>query len=292
MAKALITQLNNPAVLQQINQRSAAVVSMLLIVACAYALVEITWMMFPQDDKTGESVLNTVMPVNNKTQRSNFKNLTSANLFGVSEKAVVQKQDKVPETRLNLTLKGLLAATPMEMGSAIIAKGKNGKEDVFSVGDKMPGGILIKEIHADHVLLERNGRLEKLMLQKDSGAVNLTSARSYSMPASSARTPAAALKEIRSNILKNPTSFGDYALPMIVKENGRQVGYRLQPQKKGQMLAELGIQPSDVITQINGVKLDKAQNGIKALRQLSTARNLNIVVKRNGVEVPLNISLQ
>ena len=292
MAKVLITQLNNPAVLQQINQRSAAVVSMLLIVACAYALVEVTWMMFPQGDKTGESVLNTVMPVNNKTQRSNFKNLTSANLFGVSEKAVVQKQSKVPETRLNLTLKGLLAATPMEMGSAIIAKGKNGKEDIFSVGDKMPGGILVKEIHVDHVLLERNGRLEKLMLQKDSGEVSLTSGRSYSMPASSARTPAAALKEIRSNILKNPTSFGDYALPMIVKENGRQVGYRLQPQKKGQMLAELGIQPSDVITQINGVKLDKAQNGIKALRQLSTARNLNIVVKRNGVEVPLNISLQ
>jgi len=280
MAKALITQLNNPAVLQQINQRSAAVVSMLLVVACAYVLVEITWMMFPQNDTTGESVLNTMLPVNNKTQRSNFKSLTSANLFGVSEKAVVQKQDKVPETRLNLTLKGLLAATPMEMASAIIAKGKNGKEDIFSVGDKMPGGILIKEIHVDHVLLERNGRLEKLMLQKDSGEVSLTSGRSYSMPASSARTPAAALKEIRSNILKNPTSFGDYALPMIVKENGRQIGYRLQPQKKGQMLAELGIQPSDVITQINGVKLDKAQNGIKALRQLSTARNLNIVVKR------------
>lgn len=32
--------------------------------------------------------------------------------------------------------------------------------------------------------------------------------------------------------MSNPTSFGDYALPVVVKENGKQVGYRLQPQKK------------------------------------------------------------
>ena len=78
----------------------------------------------------------------------------------------------------------------------------------------------------------------------------------------------------------------------MVKENGKQIGYRLQPQKKGKLLAELGIQSSDVITKINGVKLDKPQNGISALRKLSTAKNLNIVVKRNGAEIPLNISLQ
>ena len=58
------------------------------------------------------------------------------------------------------------------------------------------------------------------------------------------------------------------------------------------MLSELGIESGDVITQINGVKLDNQQNGISALRKLSTAKNLNIVVKRNGAEVPLNISLQ
>jgi general secretion pathway protein C len=92
--------------------------------------------------------------------------------------------------------------------------------------------------------------------------------------------------------MKNPTSFGEYALPVVVKENGKQIGYRLKPQQKGQMLSELGIENGDVITQINGVKLDNQQNGISALRKLSTAKNLNIVVKRNGAEIPLNISLQ
>jgi general secretion pathway protein C len=160
------------------------------------------------------------------------------------------------------------------------------------VGDKMPGGILIKEIHPEYVVLERNGRLETLKLQKISDVEGFSRSNNSASPSAGARSPAAALKQIRGDILKNPTSFGDYALPVVVKENGRQIGYRLQPQKKGQLLAELGVQSSDVITQINGVKLNKPQNGISALRKLSTAKNLNIVVKRNGAEIPLNISLQ
>ena len=294
MANALITQLNNPVVLQQLNQRLAAFASLLLIVACAWLLVEVTWLFFPQDEEATLPGQQQNRSLSNKqTQQNSFNKLTLANIFGVSDKAVTQKQIKVPETKLNLTLKGVLAAIPMSRASAIIAKGKSGKEDIFSVGDKMPGGILIKEIHPEYVVLERNGRLETLKLQKISGVAGFgRSKNSRSSLSGRARSPAAALKEIRTDILKNPTSFGDYALPVVVKENGRQIGYRLQPQKKGKLLAELGIQSSDVITQINGIKLDKPQNGISALRKLSTAKNLNIVVKRNGAEIPLNISLQ
>ena len=291
MANTLITQLNNPAVLLQINQRLAAVMSLLLIVACAWLLVEITWLLFPQDDKQLLPVQQKTRSISNKqVQQNNFRELTSANIFGVTDKAVVQKQTKVPETRLNLTLKGVLAAIPMQRASAIIAQGKSGKEDIYSVGDKMPGGVLIKEIHPDYVVLDRKGQLETLKLQKISGVANIKSGKRSSLQSN--KSPGAALKEIRSSILKDPTSFGEYALPVIVKENGKQVGYRLKPQKKGELLSRLGVQSTDVIVQINGIKLDKPQNGIKALRQLSSAKNLNLVVKRNGAEVPLNITLQ
>jgi general secretion pathway protein C len=130
-----------------------------------------------------------------------------------------------------------------------------------------------------------------LKLQKESGVDEINSSISQSS-LSSMDTPAKALTEIRSNILKNPTSFGEYAVPVVVKENGKQIGYRLQPQQKGELLSELGLESNDVITEINGVKLDDPQNGISALRKLSTATNIDIVVKRNGAEVPLNISLQ
>ncbi len=293
MANALITQLNNPVVLQQLNRRLATIASLLLIVACAWILVEVTWLLFPQDDETALTLQQqNRAPVNRQTQQNRFNKLTAASIFGVGEKAAPSKQIKVPETKLNFTLKGVLAANPMSRASAIIAKGKSGQEDIFSVGDKMPGGILIKEIHPEYVVLEINGRLETLKLQKISGVAGFSRSNNSASRSSGARSPAAALKQIRGDILKNPTSFGDYALPVVVKENGKQIGYRLQPQKKGQLLAELGVQSSDVITKINGVKLDNPKNGIVALRKLSSAKNIIIVVKRNGVEVPLNISLQ
>ena len=299
MANTLIAQLNNPLVLQQINRRLAMIASMLLIIACAWLLVEVTWMFFPQGEQSTMPVAQRAKPlINNQAQQNNFKQLTSANVFGVSEKAAVQQQAKAPETKLNLTLKGVLATSPMEMASAIIAQGKNGKEDIYGIGDKMPGGVTIKEIYPEYVVLERSGRLETLKLQKVSGIDGFGSGDTSNLRSGSSSnsysqgSPAAALKDIRSNIMKNPTSFGEYALPVVVKENGKQIGYRLKPQQKGQMLSDLGIESDDVITQINGVKLDNQQNGISALRKLSTAKNLNLVVKRNGAEIPLNISLQ
>jgi general secretion pathway protein C len=299
MANTLIAQLNNPLVLQQINRRLAVIATMLLIIACAWLLVELTWIFFPQGDQSTMPVVQRTKPlINNQAQQDNFKQLTSANVFGVSEKAALQQQSKAPETKLNLTLKGVLATSPMEMASAIIAQGKNGKEDIYGIGDKMPGGVTIKEIYPEYVVLERSGRLETLKLQKVSGIDGFGSGDTSNLRSGSSSnsysqgSPAAALKDIRSNIMKNPTSFGEYALPVVVKENGKQIGYRLKPQQKGQMLSDLGIESDDVITQINGVKLDNQQNGISALRKLSTANNLNIVVKRNGAEIPLNISLQ
>lgn len=292
MSNLLITQLNNPAVLQTTNQRLAIITSLLLIVACAYLLVQITWTIFAPEDEVVLQARHKTQPVVSKQiQQDNFRKLSAANLFGESDKAAVQKASKAPETKLNLTLRGVLAATPAELASAIIAQGKAGKEDIYSVGDKMSGGVLIKEIHSTYVVLERNGQLETLRLPKESGVDKIQGSRVPQNRRSSGST-GSALKQVRANILKNPTSFGQYALPVLVKENGKQIGYRLKPQQKGELLAELGIRSTDVIIEINGVKLNAQKNAISALNKLSTAKNLDIVVKRNGAEIPLNISLQ
>ena len=223
MPNTLIAQLNNPAVLLQINQRAANVLSTLLVIACAYILVEITWLIFTQNDATLLPVQQKTDVVNNsKQQQQQFRQLTSANIFGAAQAGgVTQEQTKVPETRLNLSLKGVLAAKPMHLASAIIAQGRSGKEEIYSIGDKLQGGVLIKEIHPEHVVLERNGKLETLKLEKRATIGEFTNVRKATVSKKS--SPAAALVDIRKNILKNPASFGDYALPVVVKENGKQV---------------------------------------------------------------------
>ncbi len=283
----------NTAYLQQINQRLPAIISLLLVVACAHAMAKITWMLLPESETSMQHRVISRTPVVNRTNPGQaIRQVASAHLFGEMESAAIPRQTKAPETRLNLVLRGVIAADPMTLSHAIIARGKNGKEEVFAVGDKMPGGVIVEEVHPDHVVLNRGGKLETLQLVKDEdvGTVTTPNKRSTFLPSG---TPGEQLTSIRQEILQSPTSFGNYAMPVVVKQNGKQVGYRLQPQQKGKaLMQEVGLQANDVITEINGIKLDNPQNGIGALRQLSTANSVSISVMRNGTEVPLNIQLQ
>ena len=211
MTNQITAILANPAFLQQLNLRLPAIISLLLVIAI--------------------------------DQAQAVRQVASAHLFGEMQSRAVTRQKTAPKTRLNLVLRGVIAADPMALSHAIIARGKNGKEDVFAVGDKMPGGVTIEEVHADHVILNRGGKLETLQLVKDEdvGTVSRSvSKRAGFLPPAS---PGEALANIRQEILQNPTSFGNYAVPVVVKKNGKQLGYRLQPQQQGnQLMQEVGLE--------------------------------------------------
>ena len=285
--------LANTAYLQQINQRLPAIISLLLVLACAHILAKITWMFLPEAETELQQGYQGNAPVITRVDQGQaIRQVASAHLFGEMQQAAVPQQTKAPKTKLNLVLRGVIAADPMTMSHAIIARGKKGQEEVYAVGEKMPGGITIESIHPDHVVLNRGGRLETLQLIADEEVGQITSAgrRGNVLPQGST---AQGLAGVRQQILQNPTSFGDYALPVVVKKQGKQIGYRLQPQQKGtELMQKAGLEANDVITEINGIKLDNPQNGIGALRQLSTATSVSIMVMRNGTEVPLNIRLQ
>ena len=282
-----------PAInLQTLPQHSATAISFVMVIACAYSLAQLTWMLVPSDD----GAIPTIAPAHinrppaTGTQRDNIGQLAMAHLFGNAEKEAVDTSKVATITRLNLTLRGVLAASDPKYAIAIIASGKNGKEEIYGIGDPLPGNATLREVHPDHVILERSGQLEILKLAKDA-PLDLPH-DSNGSSRYNGNDPGAALGQIRKTILRTPTAFGDYALPMVVRENGKQVGYRLQAQAKGkELLRQIGLEPNDIITSINGVKMDDPRNGISALRKLSTAQSINITVKRNGVDVPLTIQL-
>jgi general secretion pathway protein C len=294
MTNQFTTLFANTAYLQQINQRLPAIISLLLVIACAHAMAKISWMFLPEGETSMQQRLSSRTPiVNRANQEQAIRQVANAHLFGEMKTAAAPRQaTKAPETRLNLVLRGVIAVDPMALSHAIIARGNNGAEEVYAVGDKMPGGVIVEEVHPDHVVLNRSGSLETLQLIKDEdvGTVMTPNNTRNSLPTG---TTGALLGGIRQEILQNPTSFGDYALPVVVKKDGKQLGYRLQPQQMGSaLMQEVGLEKDDVITEINGIKLDNPQNGLGALRQLSTANSVSITVMRNGAEVPLNIQLQ
>jgi general secretion pathway protein C len=281
--------------LQSLPQHSATIISFTLVIICAYTLAQLTWMLLPEADTT----LTTVSPIPRsapqaaQAQRNAIGQLTAAHLFGSAEMGASDSQQIATETRLDLVLRGVFAAKDPLYAIAIIASGKRGEEEAYGIDDRLPGDATLREVHAEHIILERNGLLEILRLTQDEALALIDSSPGARPDISGASSPGEALGLIRKNIMRNPTSFGEYALPIVVKENGKQVGYRLQPQANGrELLSQIGLEASDVIIAIDGVQLDNPQNGISALRKLSTAQSINITVKRNGAEVRLNIQLQ
>jgi general secretion pathway protein C len=291
MNKTLTALLNNPDDFQRhlkpLLKHLPDVTSMLLVIAIAHILAVITWALLSDPEAITTAPLSPVKTMSQSNNQQAFRQLTNAHLFGIMGVSKPTAVTHVPETKLNLVLKGILAAELMERASAIISRGKGGKEEVFGLGDKMPGGVTIKEIHSDHIILDSRGKLETLRLSKDSGNGSV-SLHSKTKGKSKLKT----LKNIHKKIATNPASFTEYALPVVVKKNGRQLGYKLQPRQNSDVLRQMGIQPTDTITSINGMKLDNPTNSLRALRKLKTAKQINLMVLRNGERVPLNIKLQ
>jgi general secretion pathway protein C len=292
--------------IQKLNRYLPSIFNVVLIIACSYTLAQITWLLIPVDETSQAPVTQNLSKASGRqksAQQQKIQQISNAHLFGQYQ-AVVTKVTKTdaPETRLNLILKGVLASVPMTNASAIIALGKRGKEDIFGIGDKVSSAT-VREIHADHVILERAGKLETLRLPKDkddliksapSSRPNLYSKSSPKRPSSRIlpeSTPSQVLSDIRKKIMKNPTSFGQYAIPIPYNENGKLRGYRLKPQADRALFDQVGLQPNDVIVDINGISLNNPANGLKALGALQRAKRFEISVLRNGSVIPLSFEM-
>ncbi len=89
-----------------------------------------------------------------------IREIPRAHIFGEFNKPGLAG---VPQTTLDLKLQGLFVGPTQEQSRVLIA-GSDGKGKLYAVGDKLPNGVLVKEILVDGVMLEVEGELEKLML--------------------------------------------------------------------------------------------------------------------------------
>lgn len=76
------------------------------------------------------------------------------------------KDVSIKKSMLNLEIVGIIFSHN-EQDSHVILRTAAGTESAFHVGDLLPGGVTIKRITADGVLVGHNGELESLSLPKN-----------------------------------------------------------------------------------------------------------------------------
>ncbi len=99
-----------------------------------------------------------------------FKAVVAAHLFGVAGgRSDAQDPDNAPQSSANLLLAGTIATQDPKHGVAIISEG-GAPSKVYSVGERV-GGASLHSVYLDHVILDRGGALETLLLPRQLPAV-------------------------------------------------------------------------------------------------------------------------
>jgi general secretion pathway protein C len=128
-----------------------ALASVLLVVAIAYSLAELTWRMVPQAET---EALAPAAPAGFEHDQQNgvdVERIVTRELFGSPDPEQDQELDlaeiDAPDTQLNLTLRGVMATDRPGMASAIIASGRN-DENSYAIGDRITGGAMLRAVYA------------------------------------------------------------------------------------------------------------------------------------------------
>ncbi len=210
-----------------------------------------------------------------------------ARLFGG---AVPAGSAATARTSSGLRLKGVVAPTPANIGSAVFNAG--GKDIAVKLGAELQPGVKLETVEPDHVVILRGGVRERIDLDTRMDAVP----RSIAGKASGFRLPV-----FRSGA--NSFSFSRRDLEDALKDPGQlnflgriglspSGGVRLDEAPPGSLAARLGLQPGDVIRKVNGQTVASAGDLARLHQQFATLSLVQAEVQRGTAAVQLNYTIQ
>jgi general secretion pathway protein C len=285
-----ISQLKNQSPEQWLNTSSRVMppwVSALLVIAIAYQAAQLVWWLVPGLEAGAPApVVNTTAGGSSEgpTAVIDVEGLVKAHLFGEAkgelEPQVVEVVD-APETRLSLKLNGVIANDDKMSAFAFISDNR-GEEKIYRINDPVPGGVKLHAIFADRVLLNRAGKLETLRLPKDFPGGGRTASRAPAVRRPTRPTRQTDPGSLRQVISQNASKITEIirAAPHI--QQGKMVGFRINPGRNRQQFAALGLRPGDVVTDINGTAMTDPSQGLQVFEALGETTQASVTVLRNG----------
>jgi general secretion pathway protein C len=280
-----------------VQRRIIFIVQLTLALMLALTLANLTWRLIPAPAQEQAPPVDVAESGRRAEGVSAAQDLAQWHLFGEKTAQDSAPVESLPETQLNLTLSGVIAAGSVTGGGAIIAS--PGTEAFYPINAPLPGGATLKEVYPDRVVLERNGRLETLRLPKEGlGNIGAGQSGGGSSPLPSgdvgdgaAEGPPPTLRQFRDMAISDPKNAGDLVKINPKTADGRFVGYELQPGRDAALLSRMGLAPGDVVTSVNGVRLDSPAKALSLLRGLSSADEVRLEIERGGVPQSLIVNI-
>jgi len=189
-------------------------------------------------------------------------------------------QTAPPIAAVALVLVGTLATGHPTHGYALIGPDANTIK-TYAVNDALPGGAVLSEVYADHVLLTRNGVREILNLPKQLAP---------GTPVPTTATPAAPTFGATIQKLQNqPNLIAEIIKPLPQFENGHLKGFKVFAGADAARFERSGLKAGDVITQVNAVPITDGTSGLELIKSLGNSQSAQVTVERDGRLLPITI---
>jgi len=317
--KMTVTNLSLQPAARMYRQHQNKIIMLIVVLLSLYLIAfaaKLTWQIIPQPEiLLSTAVNNTNTQASKSTSRVDISPLTKLNLFGNPEAkpvtAVTTAVTDAPETKLNLTLTGVVSSADPKVGAAIVEN--NGKQNTYGVGDKIDGtNVTLDELYIDRVIIKNSLTRETLMLDGvDFDEANQTRKQESRQVATQYNSPQApdeyemsendseidpeeaadSAREMREQISQSPTSFTDFIAIKPHTSNGQLVGYQVSPGKQPDFFRDVGLRSGDIVTQINGLDLSDPAQSLEAINVLREAQSLQLEVLRGDEALSLDIDI-
>ena len=294
--QSLVVYLN-----QHQKQLHTIVVVLLSLYLIAFA-AKLVWRIIPEPQLSATPTVSRAPVISSSSGQNgvNIAKIQQLNLFGNAAAKPAEPVAEVtdaPETRLNLTLTGVVASSEQEAGTAIIEN--RGSQAVYGLGEKIEGtNATLQKVYNDRVIIKNGVRNETLMLDgidyDEANRRREMQARNRPEPeeleedtvelSDEALEATAALRE-------RPANFTDFISISPKTEEGQLIGYQVSPGKEPELFKSAGLQAGDVITQINGLDLTDLQQSQEALSELRNAQTIELPIIRDGGLTTLYLDL-
>ncbi|MEC7359414.1 MAG: type II secretion system protein GspC [Pseudomonadota bacterium] len=294
--QSLVVYLN-----QHQKQLHTIVVVLLSLYLIAFA-AKLVWRIIPEPQLSATPTVSRAPVISSPSGQNgvNIAKIQQLNLFGNAAAKPAEPVAEVtdaPETRLNLTLTGVVASSEQEAGTAIIEN--RGSQAVYGLGEKIEGtNATLQKVYNDRVIIKNGVRNETLMLDgidyDEANRRREMQARNRPEPeeleedtvelSDEAVEATAALRE-------RPANFTDFISISPKTEEGQLIGYQVSPGKEPELFKSAGLQAGDVITQINGLDLTDLQQSQEALSELRNAQTIELTIIRDGSLTTLYLDL-
>ncbi|MCK5716085.1 MAG: type II secretion system protein GspC [Thiomargarita sp.] len=224
------------------------------------------------------------------TRRLNISSLLKSNLFGKYQitTQTLARATQIPETKLNLKLHGIYHSSIPKKSFAMIATTKSHSVS-YHMNQSLPSGAQLYDIQKRKVILLRNGRYETLHLvdKKDT-----YTRKKVTTNKKSDHTPGKLLAQYQRQLQTNPESLMTLVRVFPVRRGKQLVGYRIKSGKDASLLSRFNLQSGDILTTVNGVKLNSPIKGLTIVQQLATATHVDLQVLRRGQVIPLSFTIE